>query len=111
MVKHSYEDTYPWATADKWGITVSPETVRWATRAWDEGLAESKTDLANLKDFNATLKSLYKKLRTDRDDGTAASGAAASQQPLPGSTQNRVPKKNYEMLWETGDAIAEKCRA
>ena len=98
MPKHSYEDTYPWATADKWGITVSLETIRWATRAWDEGFEESKADLANLKDFNETLKRVYKKLRTDKDDGTAAAGpvggAAISQPPTPGSTQNRVPRKN-----------------
>ena len=114
MPKNSYEDTYPWTIADKWGITLSPETVRWATRAWDEGLVECKTDCENLKDFNSTLKSLYKKLGGTDDEAAASSAAAqgrgGAQQPQPGSTQNRVPKKNYEALWEAGDAITEKCK-
>ena len=107
----SYEATHPWTTADKWGVSVSLEVIRWATRTWVEGQEESKKDLANLKDFNETLKRVYKKLRTDNTDGTAAGGAAISQPPTPGSTQNRVPRKNYDMLWETSDAITEKCRS
>ena len=56
MVKHSYEDTYPWTTPDKWGVSVSLEAIRWAARTWLEGQEESKQDLANLKDFNKTLE-------------------------------------------------------
>ena len=92
----SYEATHPWTTADKWGVSVSLEVIRWATRAWVEGQEESKKDLANLRDFNETLKRVYKKLLPD--DGTGAAGpvggAAISQPPTPGSTQNRVPRKN-----------------
>ena len=110
MVKYSYEDTFPWTTPDKWGVTISTEAIRWAGRTWQEGQEESKQDLANLIDFNETLKRVYKKLRTDNTDGTAAGGAAVSTPPTPGSTQNRVPRKNYDTLWATCDAITTKCR-
>ena len=81
MPKNSYEDSFPWAIADRWGITLSPETVRWAMKAWDEGLVECRTDCKNLKDFNSTLKSLYKKLQTGRtqEDEAATPGATAQE--------------------------------
>lgn len=112
MPKNSYEDSYPWAIADRWGITLSHETVRWATKAWDEGLVECRTDCKNLKDFNSTLKSMYKKLQGEEAATPSATAAERGglQQPLPGSTQNRMPINQYEALWESGDAIAEKCR-
>ena len=66
MPKNSFEETYPWTDANKWGITTSPDTMKWATKAWDEGYLESKTDYTNLVDFNATLESLYNKLSTQR---------------------------------------------
>ena len=110
MVKYSYEDTFPWTAPDKWGVTISLEAIRWAARTWLEGQEESKQDLANLKDFNKTLESVYEKLQTNRTDGTTAGGQAVASPPTPGSTQNRVPRKNYDTLWEICDAITAKCR-
>ena len=71
MVKNSFEECYPWTNSDRWGGTTSPDTMRWVTKAWEEGLVESKTDLANLEDFNSTLKSLHEKLKTDTPQDAA----------------------------------------
>ena len=103
MVKHSYEDTYPWTTPDKWGVTISLEAIRWAARTWLERLEESKQDLANLKDFNKVLENVYEKLQNK------SGGQAVPASATPGSTQNRVPRKNYDKLWATCDAITGKC--
>ena len=78
MVKHSYEDTYAWQSTDRWGVSASAEVVKWATKTYDEGLVECKADSANLKDFNATLKSLHKKLNPQQD-ATATPGASATK--------------------------------
>ena len=80
MVKHSYEDTYAWQSTDRWGVSASAEVVKWATKTYDEGLVECKADSANLKDFNATLKSLRKKLNPQQDEEEAATpGASATK--------------------------------
>ena len=100
MVKYSYEDTLPWTAPDKWGVTISLEAIRWAARTWLEGLEESKQDLANLKDFNKVLESVYEKLQNK------SGGQAVPASATPGSTQNRVPRKNYDKLWATCDAVS-----
>ena len=134
MPKNSFEETYPWTDANKWGITTSPDTMKWATKAWDEGYLESKTDYTNLVDFNATLESLYNKLSTQRTqtqqqqastaatqqvdqsgisatEGTPGRGGVRPMGAGPGpAAQNRVPLDQYEALRASGDAIAEKCK-
>ena len=62
MPKHSFEETFPWTDANKWGFTLSSDTMKWVTKTWDEGFKESQADLACLVDFNAGLDSTIKKL-------------------------------------------------
>ena len=111
MVKNSFEECYPWTNSDRWGGTTSPDTMRWVTKAWEEGLVESKTDLANLEDFNSTLKSLHEKLKTDTPQDAAGvqvtpGGAGAQRKPA----QNRLPPDQDEDLRSSGDSVIEKCR-
>ena len=78
MVKNSFEEHCPWTNSDRWGVTTSPDTMRWVTKAWEEGLVESNTDLANLEDFNSTLKSLHEKLKTDNPQDAAGVSTPAA---------------------------------
>ena len=104
--------------------------MKWATKAWDEGYLESKTDYTNLVDFNATLESLCNKLSTPRTqtqqqqatqqldqssigatEGTPGRGGVRPMGAGPGpSAQNRLPLGQYEALRASGDAITEKCK-
>ena len=110
MVKHSFEDNYPWNNSDRWGVTTSVETMRWVTKAWEEGLVESNTDLANLEDFNKTLKSLQEKLKTDSPDDAAGVTPPAGKDDKRKPAQNRLPPDQYEALRSQGDSIVDKCR-
>ena len=103
MVKHSYEDTYPWQESHKWGLSASAEVVRWATKTYDEGLVECKEDTANLRDFNGTLKKLRQTLQQGDEEEASTSGASKT-------SRNKVPADQYEEIRQAGEAIAMKCR-
>ena len=123
MPKHSFEENYPWNDSNKWGITTSPDTMKWATKAWEEGYLDSKADHANLVDFNSTLDSLHNKLKTQAN-ATAAAGAAQQESstvegtpiasysggvrpPLGPAAQNRLPLDQYEVLRASGPINAK----
>ena len=71
MVKTSYEDTYPWTNCDRWLVTTSSETLKWAIKAWNEGKAECKSDKDNLKSENEALRRMLNILEKDNEEGAA----------------------------------------
>ena len=85
MPKNSFEEYFPWTAANKWGLTLSSDTMRWVTKAFDEGFIESKADLDCLVDFNATLDNTFKKLSTQQTQAQQQQGeSAAAQSPQQG---------------------------
>ena len=117
MPKNSFEDNFPWNDSNKWGVTTSPDTMKWATKAWEEGFLESKADHANLVDFNSTLESLHNKLKTQANATTQQESSTVEgppkggdRPPLGPAAQNRLPLDQYKVLRESGDAIADKCK-
>ena len=111
MVKTSYEDTYPWTNSDRWGVTTSAETLKWAIKAWNEGKAECKSDKDNLKSENEALRRMLNILEKDNEDGAAGyQEASTSTGTSKKKSYNKLAPGQYDDLREASAAIVKKCR-
>ena len=119
MVKTSYEDTYPWTNSDRWGVTISAETLRWVIKAWNEGKAECISDRDNLRSENEALKRMLNILEKDNEDGPGGTEGTPIRQPAKTSTSTGTSKKKsynklapdqYNDLREASATIVKKCR-
>ena len=114
MVKTSYEDTYPWTNCDRWLVTTSTETLKWAIKAWNEGKSECKSDKDNLKSENEALKRILSVLEVTNAEGAAGyqegASASASTSTSTKKSYNKLPPGQYDDLREASLAIVKKCR-